>query len=87
MRETLVWFLGWEDLLEKGKSTHSITLTWKIPWTIQSMGLQGSDMTERVSLSKMWKIPWFYTDDNYIEESVCKTTGLIEERRELLVGV
>ena len=23
MRETLVWFLGWEDPLEKGKATHS----------------------------------------------------------------
>ena len=22
MQETLVWFLGWEDLLEKGEGTH-----------------------------------------------------------------
>ena len=26
--------LGWEDLLEKGKSTHSSILTWRVPWTI-----------------------------------------------------
>ena len=26
--------LGWEDLLEKGKSTHPSILTWKIPWTV-----------------------------------------------------
>ena len=26
--------------LEKGKATHSSSLSWRIPWTIQSMGLQ-----------------------------------------------
>ena len=26
--------------LEKGKATHSSLLAWRIPWTIQSMGLQ-----------------------------------------------
>ena len=31
---------GWEDSLEKGKATHSSILAWRIPWTIQSMGLQ-----------------------------------------------
>ena len=28
MQETLVWFLGWEDPLEKGKATHSSILAW-----------------------------------------------------------
>ena len=32
--------LGWEDLLEKGKATHSSILTWRIPWTVQTMGTQ-----------------------------------------------
>ena len=32
--------LGWEDPLEKGKATHSNILAWRIPRTIQSMGLQ-----------------------------------------------
>ena len=32
--------LGWEDPLEKGKVTHYSNLAWRIPWTIQSMGLQ-----------------------------------------------
>ena len=41
MQETWVRSLGWEDLLEKGKATHSSILAWRIPWTIQSMGLQG----------------------------------------------
>ena len=40
MRETWVWSLGWEDPLEKGKATHSSILPWRIPWTVQSMGLQ-----------------------------------------------
>ena len=38
--ETWVRSLGWEDLLEKGMATHSSILTWRIPWTIQSRGLQ-----------------------------------------------
>ena len=31
------WVLSLEDPLEKGKATHSSTLAWRIPWTIQSM--------------------------------------------------
>ena len=34
--ETWVQSLGWEDLLEKGKATHSSILAWRIPWTAQS---------------------------------------------------
>ena len=40
MQETLVQFLGQEDLLDKGMATHSSILAWRIPWTLQSMGLQ-----------------------------------------------
>ena len=40
MLETWVWYLGWEDPLEKGKATHSSILAWRIPWTVQSMGSQ-----------------------------------------------
>ena len=32
--ETWVRSLGWEDLLEKGKATHSSILTWRILWTV-----------------------------------------------------
>ena len=32
--------LGWEDLLKKEMATHSSILAWRIPWTVQSMGLQ-----------------------------------------------
>ena len=33
MRETWVQSLGWEDLLEKGKATHSSILAWRIQST------------------------------------------------------
>ena len=34
MWETWVQSLDWEDLLEKGKATHSSILAWRIPWTV-----------------------------------------------------
>ena len=45
MPETWVQPLGQEDLLEKGITTHSSILAWRIPWTeepgeLQSMGSQ-----------------------------------------------
>ena len=47
MRETWVWFLGWEDPLEKGKATNSSILVWRIPWTIlRPWGRKESDTTE-----------------------------------------
>ena len=33
LQEMWVWFLGWEDLLEQEKVSHSSIITWKIPWT------------------------------------------------------
>ena len=38
--ETWVQSLGWEDPLEKGKTTHSSILAWRILRTVQSVGLQ-----------------------------------------------
>ena len=38
--ESWVRSLGWEDPLEKGKATHCSILAWRIPWTVESMGLQ-----------------------------------------------
>ena len=40
MWETWVRSLNWEDILEKGKATHSSTLASRIPWHVQSMGSQ-----------------------------------------------
>ena len=51
MQETQIQSLGQEDPLEEGMVTHSRILAGRIPWTeepfrLQSMGSQGSDMTE-----------------------------------------
>ena len=40
MFKTWVQSLVWENPLEKETATHSSILAWRIPWTIQSMGLQ-----------------------------------------------
>ena len=40
MQETWVWFLGWEDPLEKEMATHSSILVWRIPGTEEPGGLQ-----------------------------------------------
>ena len=47
-QETGVLSLGQEDLLEKGRATHSSSLAWRIPRTeepgwLQSMGGKESD--------------------------------------------
>ena len=45
LQKMLVPFLGQEDPLQEGITTHSSILAWRIPWTeepgkLQSMGLQ-----------------------------------------------
>ena len=40
MQKNWVRSLGWDDPVEKGKATHSIILAWRIPWVVQSTGLQ-----------------------------------------------
>ena len=39
IQETLIQFLGWEDPLEKGMTTHSSVLACRIPWTEEPGGL------------------------------------------------
>ena len=58
MRGTSVRSLGWEDPLEKGKATHSSILAWRIPWTVQSMGSQRVNATERLSLGPFYVVPF-----------------------------
>ena len=45
MQETWIRPLGWDDPLEKGKTTHSSILAWRI------LGRKEWDTTERLSLS------------------------------------
>ena len=40
IRETWVWSLGQEDLLEKEMATHCTVLAWKFSWTEEPGGLQ-----------------------------------------------
>ena len=49
MQEAWIQSLGGEDPVEKGMSTHSSILAWRITWTeergmLQSMGSQKSQM-------------------------------------------
>ena len=51
--ETWVQSLGWEDPLEKGKTTHSSILTWRIPWTVYSIwGSKESDIHDQCLYDK-----------------------------------
>ena len=51
MQETQVRSLGWEDPLEKGKSTHSSILAGEFPGWHSPWGGKESDAAERLSLS------------------------------------
>ena len=42
MQETWVWFLSWDDPLEKEMATHSSILAWRIPWTEEPSGLRST---------------------------------------------
>ena len=46
MQETWVQSLGWEDLLGKGKATHSSIVAWRISWTVFWGFPGGSDSKE-----------------------------------------
>ena len=43
MPETWVQSLGWDDLLEMRKITHSSILAWRIPWTVAKSQTQLSN--------------------------------------------
>ena len=51
MWETWVRSLGWEDPLEKGKTTHFSILTWEFHGLCSPRGRKDSDTTERLSLA------------------------------------
>ena len=61
MQETQVQSLGWEDLMEKGMTTHSSILAWKIPWTEKPGGLQSmrSQRVRRDWATNTFTFRWF----------------------------
>ena len=50
-QKTCVQSPGWEDPQEKGKSTHSSVLVWRIPVLLSPWACKESDRTERLSVS------------------------------------
>ena len=44
VQETQVQSLGWEDPLEKGMTTHSSILAWRIPRTEEPGGLESTGL-------------------------------------------
>ena len=54
MQDTQVQSLGWEDPLEKGMTTHSSILAWRIPQTEEPGGLRsmGSQKTSNMTPTK-----------------------------------
>ena len=52
MWETQVGSLGWEDPLEKGMTTHSSILAWRIPQTEEPGGLQSTPHNSLLRNSK-----------------------------------
>ena len=64
MQETHVQFLGQEDPLGKGMTTHSIVLAWGMPWTVEpgsllSMGSQraGHDLGLNNNINNVMSVP------------------------------
>ena len=62
MQETWVRSLSWKDPLEKGMTTSSSILAWKIPWAEEPARLQSSvrkesDTTERLHFTYSQKNP------------------------------
>ena len=69
MQETWVQYLGWEDPLEEGMTTHSSILAWSIPWTKEPGRLHSpwsckeSNMTERLNTAQQFSK--FFTFRNW----------------------
>ena len=53
MRETWVWYLGWEDPLEKEMAIHCSILAWRIPRTEEPGGLQSTGSQSGTRLSNL----------------------------------
>ena len=82
MQEMQIWSLGWEDPLEKEMATHFSILSWEIPWTegsggLQSMGSQtvGHDLVTKQHGDE--KLVWMmYTESAMLLQSSRKFTQI-----------
>ena len=76
--------LCWEDALEKGMTTHSSILAWRIPWTEEPGGLRSTGsqyQTRLMQLSMHSPLPnlslWFYCFSTLFSKSVYPSYLLI----------
>ena len=78
MQETWLQFLGQEDPLEKGMTTHFNILAWRIPWTEETGGLQstGSQRVRHVSRTNSVSQPMDCSPPDLIEADLTKQTRL-----------
>ena len=51
VQETWIWFLGQEEPLEKGMTTHSSLLAWEIPWAEEPGELHSMVVKSQTGLS------------------------------------
>ena len=63
-QETWVWFLRWEDTLDKEMATHSSILAWRILWTeepgrLQSIGSQRVGLDWVSDTLTFFRGPWW----------------------------
>ena len=55
MQEMWVWPLSQDDSLEKEMATHSSTLTWEIPWTVEPGRLQSRGVAKESDRLIDWR--------------------------------
>ena len=81
-RQTWIWSLGLEDLLEEGMTTYSRILAWRIPWTEGPSGLQSIGL-QRVRHS------WSDWAHMYLRhtESTCRMLSCCPQRTGELLGM
>ena len=76
VQESRVRSLGWEDPLEKGMTTHSSILAWKISWTEEPggacspWGRKESGTTGRLILTYCWRHCVLFGQRNYFQPQV-----------------
>ena len=75
-----VWSLGREDPLEKGMTTYSSILAWRIPWTEEAGGLQ-SMRSQRVGHNWACKRAWNWPS----EESQRRVPAIDQEKKNFLI--
>ena len=73
MQETWVQSLGWEDLLEEGKATHSSILAWRIPrdrgaWWATVHGVTKSIKCVANTLFSVRGLSFYFTYIAYFDE-------------------